>query len=247
VSPGSPEPQDQLQQPLRPRPKLADHPFAANLDEVTEHESDDDGVVELTGDRNEVGHEVDREREITNEREQQQLSAARYARVACQSSDEDDAVGDKSRERASVATAACEDEREHDAAYTTTNTAIPTRNQPHDGMEHKATRPVQWPGVIPSPHASLRGRGSRYSRPLRPFGEQTCRLCPRLVAPQATAWNAAPMLLCEECGCESETGRGWLGYIAHDPEDGEDPAVCTYCPPCAERHLDANPRINEYR
>jgi hypothetical protein len=47
------------------------------------------------------------------------------------------------------------------------------------------------------------------------------------------------MLWCEECGCKSETGRGWLGYIAHDPEDREDPVVCTYCPPCAERHLDA--------
>jgi hypothetical protein len=55
------------------------------------------------------------------------------------------------------------------------------------------------------------------------------------------------MLLCEECGCKSETGRGWLGYIAHDPEDGEDPVVCTYCPPCAERHLDANPRVPQYR
>jgi len=29
------------------------------------------------------------------------------------------------------------------------------------------------------------------------------------------------MLTCEECGCKSELGRGWLGYIAEDPEDGE--------------------------
>jgi hypothetical protein len=49
------------------------------------------------------------------------------------------------------------------------------------------------------------------------------------------------MLRCEECGCLSDTGKGWLGYIAEDPEDGEGPTVCTYCPPCAERELSARP------
>jgi hypothetical protein len=54
------------------------------------------------------------------------------------------------------------------------------------------------------------------------------------------------VLKCEECGCDSETGRGWLAYIAEDPEDGEGPTVCTYCPPCAERELDARPRSGRY-
>jgi hypothetical protein len=54
------------------------------------------------------------------------------------------------------------------------------------------------------------------------------------------------MLRCEECGCLSESGKGWLGYIVEDPEDGEEPIVCTYCPPCAQRELDARPRSHRY-
>jgi hypothetical protein len=54
------------------------------------------------------------------------------------------------------------------------------------------------------------------------------------------------MLRCEECGCLSESGKGWLGYLVEDPEDGEDPVVCTYCPPCAQRELDARPLSHRY-
>jgi len=43
------------------------------------------------------------------------------------------------------------------------------------------------------------------------------------------------VLKCEECGCTTETGKGWLAYIAEDPDDDEGPVVCAYCPPCAER------------
>ena len=45
------------------------------------------------------------------------------------------------------------------------------------------------------------------------------------------------MRVCEECRCVSETARGWLAFIAEDPDDGEGPLVCTYCPPCADREL----------
>lgn len=54
------------------------------------------------------------------------------------------------------------------------------------------------------------------------------------------------VLTCEECGCKSESGKGWLAYVAEDPEDGEGPAVCTYCPPCAQRELDARSRVRQY-
>ena len=54
------------------------------------------------------------------------------------------------------------------------------------------------------------------------------------------------MLTCEECGCKPESGKGWFGFIAEGPEDGEGPAVCTYCPPCAARELEAEPREPHY-
>ena len=55
------------------------------------------------------------------------------------------------------------------------------------------------------------------------------------------------MVRCEECGCASESAKGWFGSIAVDPK-GEDvqAIVFTYCPPCAERRLDAKPAEHEY-
>lgn len=54
------------------------------------------------------------------------------------------------------------------------------------------------------------------------------------------------MLKCQECNCVSTTGHGWFGYIAEDPEKREGPVVATYCPPCAQRTLEATPREPHY-
>jgi hypothetical protein len=54
------------------------------------------------------------------------------------------------------------------------------------------------------------------------------------------------MFFCAACWCVSESGRGWFGSIAEDPEAGEGAVVATYCPPCAARELDAKPRDHEY-
>ena len=42
---------------------------------------------------------------------------------------------------------------------------------------------------------------------------------------------------CEEYSCVSATAKGWLAFIAEDPDDGEGPVMATYCPPCADREL----------
>ena len=63
---------------------------------------------------------------------------------------------------------------------------------------------------------------------------------------RASCHAARSMLRCEECGCLSESGKGWSGYIVEDPEGVEDTVVCTYCPPCAELELDARPRSHRY-
>jgi hypothetical protein len=54
------------------------------------------------------------------------------------------------------------------------------------------------------------------------------------------------MLMCVACWCVSETGKGWVGVVAEDREDGEGPVVATYCPPCAERELEATQRDLAY-
>jgi hypothetical protein len=73
-SPG--EPDDQPERLLRPRPKLADQTLAAGAEEAAEDDSDDDRIVELPRDRDEVGHEVERQREVTGKGEQEQLAPA---------------------------------------------------------------------------------------------------------------------------------------------------------------------------
>lgn len=43
------------------------------------------------------------------------------------------------------------------------------------------------------------------------------------------------MLACQECGCCSEGGKGWVGLLVQDPEEDHWPQVALYCPPCAAR------------
>jgi hypothetical protein len=39
---------------------------------------------------------------------------------------------------------------------------------------------------------------------------------------------------------------GWLGYIAFDPDEEEEPTVLFYCPVCAARENFAPPLVEEY-
>jgi hypothetical protein len=50
-------------------------------------------------------------------------------------------------------------------------------------------------------------------------------------------------LFCEECGCVSGDGRGWIGQIAFDPEDGLPPNVVVFCLPCAASEFGYRPDI----
>ena len=49
--------------------------------------------------------------------------------------------------------------------------------------------------------------------------------------------------MCEECGCCSADGRGWIAQIAFDPEDGEPPKVIVFCPPCAASEFGYRPDV----
>jgi hypothetical protein len=80
--------------------------------EAAENERDDHDVVELTGDGDEVRHEIEGEREVARQRKEQRLLAAGHARVTEQSAAEDDAVWDEAGERAGALAPAGDDERE---------------------------------------------------------------------------------------------------------------------------------------
>ena len=76
--------------------------LAAGAQKPTKDERDDQDIVELTGDGDEVGNEVEWEREVADKRGQEHLSAPGHPLVGQQARYEDDAVGDEAGECASV-------------------------------------------------------------------------------------------------------------------------------------------------
>jgi len=43
--------------------------------------------------------------------------------------------------------------------------------------------------------------------------------------------DTSPVLRCQECGAETETGEGWRAYLTIDDE------TAVYCPACARREF----------
>jgi hypothetical protein len=106
---------------------LANERLAPAAEEASENERDEYDVVELTGDRNKVRHEIDREREVAREHDEQRLLPARHTRVVEQSAAEDDAVWDEARERAGALASACDDEPDDDRGIEEENGADPDK------------------------------------------------------------------------------------------------------------------------
>ncbi len=93
---------------------LTDELITAGAEEAAHHEGNDQDVVELADDGNEIGHEIEGEREIRDERREQQLAAPRHAVVGHQSRDQDDAVRDEAGKGARVLAAPDRRERNHE-------------------------------------------------------------------------------------------------------------------------------------
>lgn len=60
----------------RSRPKFTYERFPARSDEVAKDEGNDERVVELPRNWDEVGNEIERQRQVADEREQEQLATA---------------------------------------------------------------------------------------------------------------------------------------------------------------------------
>ena len=112
---------------------LAHERLAAGAEEATQNKGDHEHVVELPGDRDEIGNEVKGEGEVADEPDEQQLAASRYPRVCEQARDEHDAVGDERRQGTSLL-AASEKEEGHD------------ERQPENGDDPEAEQEPKQPG-----------------------------------------------------------------------------------------------------
>ena len=78
---------------------------AAAAEHGAEDESDEDGVVELTRDGDEVGYEVEGEREVGDQSRDEQLAPARDPPVGQETAEENDAVGNEPGEGSRVGAA----------------------------------------------------------------------------------------------------------------------------------------------
>jgi hypothetical protein len=77
----------------------------------SEHERDQDRVVQLTRDRDEVGHEVERKREVDEREHGRGLPDDRNPRIAQQALEQDRAVRHEARDHPDVPLPAAHDER----------------------------------------------------------------------------------------------------------------------------------------
>jgi hypothetical protein len=94
---------------------LAQQLVATTPQDDAQGEGDGHGIVEVTGHRDEVRHEVEREREISDERSEQQLVPPAYAWVAEQTPEEHDGVAYEGCYAAHILPAAGDDEREDES------------------------------------------------------------------------------------------------------------------------------------
>src|SRR4029453_101204 len=91
---------------------------------MAEDECNEERIVELARDRDEVRNEIERQRGVGAEPDEQRLVASWHTLVAQKPCDEDDAVGDEGRKSAGVSAAArgvepedeCRPEHEQDGA-----------------------------------------------------------------------------------------------------------------------------------
>jgi hypothetical protein len=86
---------------------------AVGTNERSQHESDHDHVIELAGDRDEVRHEVERQRQIADQTDQQELAATRHARIGKEPPQQHQAIRDEAHQRTRIGTPSRDNERRH--------------------------------------------------------------------------------------------------------------------------------------
>ncbi len=108
---------------------------AVSPHERSEYEGDDDHVIQLAGDRDEVGNEVEGQRQISDQGHEEQLAAARHARVGEKAPHQHDAVGNEAGERTRIRPPPGDEKCEDDASPETCD-----GGERYDYQCHRLTR-----------------------------------------------------------------------------------------------------------
>jgi len=89
---------------------LVEHLPAAAAKDEAQHDRDENRVVELAGNRDEVGNHVDRQRQVSEQADERKLAGASHSIVAEEASKEDQTVGDEAGKRPRFTVPACEEQ-----------------------------------------------------------------------------------------------------------------------------------------
>jgi len=90
---------------------LAHEPRPGAAQQPAEHERDDDGVVELAQNRDEVGYEIERERQIDERERRRHLPPRGHARISQEPLEEDRAVRHEPGDHADIPLPRPDDDR----------------------------------------------------------------------------------------------------------------------------------------
>ena len=88
----------QRQVPLAARASARRPGSAAAAQDEPESQSDQDRVVKLARNRDEVGDQVDRQRQVAEHQDERELAGSRHAIIGEESPEEDEAIGNEARE-----------------------------------------------------------------------------------------------------------------------------------------------------
>lgn len=91
---------------------LAEKIIARGSEECAKRERDDDRIVELAGDRDEIGDQIKRRREVCRHAHEHGLVSPGDAGIPREPSEQDGAVGEEARDCLGVLAAPCEHECE---------------------------------------------------------------------------------------------------------------------------------------
>lgn len=93
------ESHDGLERLIGTGPVLAQELGPSGAKRVPKRQRGDEDIVQLTGNRDEVRYEVDRNRQIGDQREQNQLAPSRDTLIPNQTAQQHEAIRDEARER----------------------------------------------------------------------------------------------------------------------------------------------------
>lgn len=134
------EPLDHTETAGRAGPVLLEQLPTSTAENKTQRDRHQDRVVELTHDRHEVGHEIEREREVPDEAEQKQLVPAWQSGIASEPCEEHRTVGNEPHQSRRLRPPSGEQQRRYAGHVDSEDDQEPGEQRPPESCERRRRR-----------------------------------------------------------------------------------------------------------